>query len=279
MAACASECEVVQDVDLGWEGFCIGLELLNTSTTAEACRQRCCGDPACEVWQWGNLRELASKTSLGRCYAGKGLECSSERLDSFVVLAGQQLNHGRVQEAVAISLDRWCTGSHMQKASFATFGKLDEVVGLCRDICYRDDTCAMWEYSRSMACWYGIATTCSPLGPNADMVAGERVTHRCAEVVSLPGHADYASVLSILGITGLALACAAAAALFLAPRDVATRRATEHSRDRGRQRMLSPQAGGEASPQPLPPPPPPPPKRRGKVDLPWPDAPISSRPR
>lgn len=142
-------CQVIQDVANGWEGFCLGLQLLNSSSTMEFCRSTCCDDPKCEVWQWGNTREK-SGSSLGKCSTGRGLECQSERFDDFLVLAGQRISHGTVSEVIPLERHRWCRGVGMKQASVAPLsaaGTYKSEVLQCRDACYEDAGCSIWEHS------------------------------------------------------------------------------------------------------------------------------------
>ena len=126
-----------------------GLQLLNSSTTPEFCRAKCCDDPNCEVWQWGNTREN-SGAKLGKCSTGRGLECQSERFDDFLVLAGQRISHGTVSETIQLEKGRWCRGIGMKQAdvrAVSAVGTYKAEVLQCRDVCYGDSGCSIWEHS------------------------------------------------------------------------------------------------------------------------------------
>jgi len=232
--ACASHCQVLQDVQTGWEDHCLGLQLFNASTTAEECQQWCCNDPNCEVWQWGNKRDYASRNSLGQCYIGKGLECSSDRMDDFLVLAGQRqrIEHGSVDNTVKLDIDKWCTGAQMRQATGLNhLASFEQVVSDCREACYSDATCSIWEYSGSRGCWYGVADDCTAraLDPG-DMAAGEHVGRICGESVSGSIHADYYMVFGILGAVAFLLTLVASIVLAI------------HTRADTRQPLMSPMA-------------------------------------
>lgn len=212
MADCTVQCQVVQDVANGWEGFCLGLQLLNSTTTPAVCREACCEDPNCEVWQWGNPRDLAGNPT-GSCYKGRGLECSSDRFDNFLVLAGQRISHGTVSQTIKLEASRWCTGSGMRQAAggpVSDGGTYKKAVDDCQEVCYRDAACSIWEYSTKLGCWYGYSDKCYAAESGAQtMVAGERVARACVDGVDLQGRTDYVTVFGIIGLVAFFLTCCA----------------------------------------------------------------------
>lgn len=203
-------CQVIQDVANGWEGFCLGLQLLNRSTTPEDCRSQCCDDPHCEVWQWGNTRENSGE-KLGKCSTGRGLECQSERFDDFLVLAGQRISHGTVSETIQLEKGRWCRGLGMKQAevhAVSAVGTYKAEVLQCRDVCYQDSGCSIWEHSTKDGCWYGYSDRCSRSFSEAEtMVAGERVARACGPGVLLQEPTDYVKVFGIISFVAFLLFC------------------------------------------------------------------------
>lgn len=216
---CSGECRAIQDVKYGWEDFCLGLQLINQSTTPALCRSSCCTDPSCEVWQWGNQREQ-SGNSLGSCYTGRGLECSSDRFDNFLVLAGQKISRSTVSETIKLEIGRWCTGSGMRQAPHVTplsaTGTYKNSVDECQKVCYGDARCSIWEHSTTKGCWYGYSDKCAAGIEGADtMVAGERVARACGLGVSAQAPTDYVTVFGIIGAVALLLTCCATIILLI----------------------------------------------------------------
>lgn len=211
MPACAQQCQVVQDVQLGWDDFCIGLTLLNSTSDVEFCRRSCCQDPNCEVWQWGNRHDLASTEGLGLCYNGKGLECSRERMDDFVAVYGQRISHGDVLDSGtdALPAGTWCTGVGMRQANASMTGlSKQQQTSVCQGFCYADATCSIWQYSMYMGCWYGAADGCSVVG-NGDIVGGERVARLCGESAVMQMQTDPYKVFGIICLVAFVFTCCA----------------------------------------------------------------------
>lgn len=216
--SCTSQCTVIQDIANGWEGSCMGLQQTNSSTTAAACREACCSDPNCEVWQWGNTREMASQSSLGICKTGRGLECSSDHFENFLVLAGQRVSHGAPSATVKLASGRWCTGAGMLQAKLEPVQAQDSALQRCRDVCYQDASCSVWQYSISEGCWYGSADSCATrLYGAADVLGGEKVSRACQSGEQLRLHTDYVRVFGVIGAVASLLTLVATVVLMVAP--------------------------------------------------------------
>jgi len=216
---CRGRCQVIQDVANGWEGHCLGLQLAGQNTTTGQCRDSCCKNADCEVWQWGNPRDREGDT-LGSCYTGRGLECSGDRFDDFLVLAGQRITHGTVSEALPLDLGRWCIGTGMEQAPDVSAqgegGRYQTSVEECRRTCYDDQGCSIWEHSTSEGCWLGFSDTCTRDSEGAGtMVAGERVARACKDGWGNAQRTDYVQVFGIICAVGVAFACCATVALVL----------------------------------------------------------------
>ncbi|CAE8618926.1 unnamed protein product, partial [Polarella glacialis] len=70
----------------------------------------------------------------------------------------------------------------------------------CRDVCYRDPGCSIWEHSTQDGCWYGYSDVCSPGFPESkSQVAGERVARACGSQIQLQEQTDYVKVFGIFG--------------------------------------------------------------------------------
>jgi len=228
---------VIQDIANGWEGLCVGLQLRNASTTATACREACCSDPKCEVWQWGNTREKASESGLGVCKTGRGLECSSDHFENFLVLAGQRVSHGAPSETFKLETGQWCTGTGMRQAELRAAQATQAALKECREVCYEDASCSVWQYSTVEGCWYGSADRCPHGGAAgaAGMVSGEKVVRTCGLGDAAPHlQTDYVKVFGVIGVVAFLLTGIAAVALVLRPM------LREQSRGRGRSGSTSP---------------------------------------
>eukprot|EP00929_Paragymnodinium_shiwhaense_P030910 TRINITY_DN17423_c0_g1_i1.p2 TRINITY_DN17423_c0_g1~~TRINITY_DN17423_c0_g1_i1.p2 ORF type:complete len:253 (+),score=43.77 TRINITY_DN17423_c0_g1_i1:122-880(+) len=208
-AACSDQCQVLQDVHLGWEDTCIGLVPVNESTTASECRRRCCGDPECEVWQWGNHHDIASTVGPGKCLLGKGIECSSDPLNDFLVLAGQRISHTTVSRREPLATGRWCTGDQMRQAPLAGGSSFSQNSHTCKKVCYDDNACALWEYSSARGCWYGASDLCVHMGAkDLGQVTGERIWRACGDS-GLVQETDYVMVFGIIGLVAFSFTCLA----------------------------------------------------------------------
>lgn len=199
--SCAGQCQVMQDVATGWSDTCIGLQTYDSNSTAAECGMACCDDPKCEVWQWGNERSIASRTSLGVCKTGRGLECSSDRLDNFLVLSGQRISHGRPSATRKLDTGLWCTGAGMRQGTVGIQGAPpDQSLKSCAEACYTDSRCSLWQYSATEGCWYGYADVCSERAPVAStMIAGEQVTRACVSGSRAEGQPDFLQVFGCIG--------------------------------------------------------------------------------
>jgi len=247
--ACASQCQVVEDVKLGWAGFCIGLSKLNTSSDAEFCRRSCCEDPHCEVWQWGGKQDLVRPDGLGTCYVGKGLECTREHWGDFLVLAGQRISHGDVVADKTVSLPKgqWCVGDGMrqQVSNNRTNGSLgtnrpslagdySDPTKDCKHACYGDATCSVWQFSSFMGCWLGTASeaSCKMQAPQ-DMLGGERVVRACGSEAIRQMQTDFVKVFGIIGLVAVLLTCCALIILLSQARTVQKKHTRSAERGEG----------------------------------------------
>lgn len=138
----------------GWEGYCIGLQLLNRTTTKDECRDVCCADPDCEVWQWATKRserDVALAQSAMSCHVGKGFECRSVRTDDFLVYAGQRISHGTKLED-----GMWCTGNGMRHVPYSSKLSHADRLQKCSNACFHNKECHVWQYSTLKGCWSGF---------------------------------------------------------------------------------------------------------------------------
>lgn len=146
----------------------MGLQLLNASTSKEACRAACCADPACEVWQFSTKRS-DQRGELMSCYTGKGFECRSVRADDFLVYAGQRISHG-----TKLNPGWWCSGNGMHKTEYSSRLSHHDKMERCRNACFFDTSCTHWQYSTVKGCWTGSHND-GPLHCQQDTKHGDAV--------------------------------------------------------------------------------------------------------
>mmetsp|Transcript_56879 Transcript_56879/g.99430 ORF Transcript_56879/g.99430 Transcript_56879/m.99430 type:complete len:363 (+) Transcript_56879:120-1208(+) len=209
-ASCSKDgCQIIEDVKLGWEDYCIGLNLLNDSCTEEQCRKHCCADPDCEVWQWGVARqERKTDSRLLTCYTGRGFECASDRLDNFLVFAGQRISHGTVQKQIKLTDGVWCTGTGMRHTSYSTHWTHKKRLDSCREACFDRLDCRVWQYSTVKGCWFGSPTQClEDVSLRGTIMDAERVERHCNSAVFV--RTNYTVVLAMLMTAAALLLCLA----------------------------------------------------------------------
>lgn len=208
VGGCPNQCSVLQDRKWGWEDGCIGLTQIENATLSD-CQMGCCNDWRCEVWQWSERG----------CFRGTAKLCGVERTD-ITVAAGQQIQHGNVKildpektrtKCKDMYIHNFAHGSHVQKQS------------KCRDLCYSDSSCILWQATSAGSCHYGPKmrddgtrhdVDCDEtLGGADSFVTGELIEHYCesapAQVTqpppSGPGWGTIAAIVgALLGVAILA---------------------------------------------------------------------------
>lgn len=76
----AASCTATERLD---SVVCFGLEHDKVSLTAEQCRESCCNDPACSVWQF---------MKAGECWRGRSRQCTSLHPLAADVVTGQRVH-------------------------------------------------------------------------------------------------------------------------------------------------------------------------------------------
>jgi len=206
VTSCSSSsrgCQVKEDVAEGWEGFCMGLQLINRSSTQEACRAACCSDPVCEVWQLATQR--SNRGTNMSCYTGKGFECRSVRTDDFLILAGQRISHGST-----LGNGVWCTGNGMRKVPYSTSLSHRERTDECRSGCFFDKDCHVWQYSTVKGCWsgspkYGSIKCYQDISLAGSIMDGQKFDRSCESTVK--PETDYIMVFLVILSAAFLLCC------------------------------------------------------------------------
>lgn len=166
--ACPEQCAVLEDFSTGWEGGCYGLQQFKMDTKEE-CRQNCCSDPHCEVWQF----------SYTGCWRGKGHYCRDgygfkKRPDNLRLIAAQRIVHGTIE--VVKKLKSHCLG--LKRNVFYSNMSLETLKNRCRLKCYSDTSCGVWQVVHDK-CYYGAGYVCSDYETAPQIYDGERIEHKC----------------------------------------------------------------------------------------------------
>lgn len=188
----------------------MGLKLVNASSTQGDCRAACCGDPACEVWQWATKRTDRNQASslYKSCYTGKGFECRSVRTDDFLVYAGQRVSHG-----TKLGQGVWCTGNGMHKVDYPSTLSHVERTDKCRSACFFDKDCQAWQYSTLKGCWSGSSTSCSKdVSLAFTIMEAQQFDRSCEAAGELK--TDYLQVFVVIVAAALLLICFASTVIF-----------------------------------------------------------------
>jgi hypothetical protein len=106
----------------------------------------------------------------------------------------------------------------MRQPEIRMTGTSRRTIKFCREACYTDPGCSIWEYSPTEGCWYGYSDTCSSDVPGAKtMVAGERVARACVTSALVREQTDYLSVFGIIGAVAFLLFCGSTLVLICVP--------------------------------------------------------------
>lgn len=143
--ACKEVPVVLSDVDMGWEDTCKGLEHQEAIGTSAACQAACVSDASCSVWQF--YYKGAGDNKKPFCWKGIPNSACRGRI-GFAVSGGQRLQHGRVE------LLESALGIEVKGLKAHTFETGTDTVSekRCREQCYSDITCGVWQFTAD-GCW------------------------------------------------------------------------------------------------------------------------------
>merc|ERR1719387_904005 len=198
----------MEDVAEGWPNGCEGLKSAPTIESAEGCKGACSGDLNCSVWQYSGVGETADPN--GHCYYGTPVtSCRWTNWSAFKISAGQRFQRGDVKVLKAAYPNLQILGLVKYDMEHASH---DLDVGRCKDVCYSDVTCGVWQYSVAQGCWRqhkGETTGKSTDSPFAlNVTAGEYILHYCPTKPPEPEPGPNLLPWIILGVlAGLALCC------------------------------------------------------------------------
>jgi len=186
-----------------WYDGCLGLDKKTTITTAAACEAQCQADMNCNVWQMTKVH----------CWSGNSVHgCRSRGSDKALgnfeedLVAGQRIQHGFVKKVATISKVETIGLKHYPEST----GTEAEQIARCKNDCYSDTTCTVWQYGAD-GCWVEHL----PTNPKKEtsttsdwakgMITGETIEHTCPPYQpeeSLPWPWIIAGIL--LGLAALA---------------------------------------------------------------------------
>jgi len=163
-----------------WYDGCLGLDKKATVTTAAACEEQCKTDMNCSIWQM-------TKTN---CWSGNVVHgCRSRGTDKALgnfeedLVAGQRLQHGFIKVVSTNSKVETVGLKHYPEKT----GTEAEQIARCKNDCYTDVTCTVWQYG-SDGCWVEHYT--SPAKSTSTesewakaMITGETIEHTCPPYV------------------------------------------------------------------------------------------------
>lgn len=173
-SVCYGPCRVLEDVTDydGWSGPCSGLTN-HAAETWEDCRDLCCNDLRCEVWQY------ASRGGTPGCQFGRGDLCGTEAAKQIVAAHGQRVMRGDIRVVVDNGNFSGCHKFLLQK-SHENHGRPSFLnADLCRKQCYSQLDCTAWQVLPSGACYLGRAKGCVIGSLNQQVVAGQLLERTC----------------------------------------------------------------------------------------------------
>jgi len=210
MAEFPSDCPnvtVIHGVEDKWYDACLGLQYQKDAATVDACKAQCYSNMNCSVWQFVN------DSGLAKCWSGNVVHgclsrANDKALQSFErdLKGGERIQHGFVK-VVSVNENVETLGLKLYTESTGTE---DEKVARCKEFCYTDVTCTVWQYG-SDGCWLEHAPSNIKKGTKEGsdwaktMVAGETIEHTCppyVEPAGLPWPWIIAGI--ILGLLALA---------------------------------------------------------------------------
>lgn len=160
-----------------WYDGCLGLDKKTTVTTANACEEQCKADMTCNVWQMTKVH----------CWSGNAVHgCRSRGSDKALgnfeedLVAGQRIQHGFVKLVAKNSKVEAIGLKHYPE----TTGTEAEQIARCKNDCYSDTTCTVWQYGAD-GCWVEHLPTNAKKETSTEsdwakgMIAGETIEHTC----------------------------------------------------------------------------------------------------
>lgn len=186
---------VIRDVALDpWYSECVGLKAVakpnldaagnEVPWTELACEEICNKDMKCGLWQ---LVSVPPDNKV-KCWTGKVTrwdECDKN------VTAGKLIQHGYI-DIITVSNHTQTLG--LNKLPTKT-GEIQERVDHCRNVCYSDVTCTVWQFGED-GCWveqlpgYPRGKTVKDSDWAKGFVAGEIIGHTCNPPVDPEGEEE-----------------------------------------------------------------------------------------
>jgi len=170
----------------GWYDACLGLNVVPEAEGDVAkCKDACYTDMSCTIWQF------IQDGDVQKCWTGSVVHgCLSRHSSDFEkfegdLIDGEQVQHGFIKVV--------STNSKVETIGLKNYpeksGTDDEKMTRCKEACYSDITCTVWEYATTTGCWMSH-TGFQPTGETKTdsefalaMLGGETIEHTCPPYV------------------------------------------------------------------------------------------------
>jgi len=163
-----------------WYDGCLGLQNKPLATTAAACEEQCKTDMNCSIWQMTKKACWSGNVVHGCRSRGSDVALGNFEED---LVAGQRLQHGFIKVISTNDFETMGLKHYPEKT-----GTQAEQVERCKQFCYTDVTCTVWQYG-SDGCWvehlpgFGKDATKPGSEWSKGMIAGETIEHTCPPYV------------------------------------------------------------------------------------------------
>lgn len=213
--------KVIQDTKEGnWSGACSGLIKQPDVTDTNTCEATCRADLNCTVWRMTNASEGLPQG----CFLGSvAHHCRTNTVGGFLgigdtkpenIVRGQRIQHGEVV-VVSDNVGVQTLGLLKMKETSSATGNEKLMVERCKEFCYTDTFCTVWQYGRD-GCHiehipgHQAEGTTNTSAWAQSMIAGQTIKHVCPTEEPVEEPMDNSYVLAgvlIYIIAGIALVC------------------------------------------------------------------------
>lgn len=168
-----------------WYDGCLGLDKKPDAKTSAACEQQCKTDMKCNIWQM----------TKDACWSGNSVHgCRSRGSDKALgnfeedLVGGQRIQHGFIKVTKENSKQETKGLKHYPEET----GTQAEQIARCKNDCYTDTSCTVWQYGKD-GCWVEHLPTNPKKEVVTDsewakgMIQGETIEHTCPPYVPEEG--------------------------------------------------------------------------------------------
>lgn len=220
---------VLKDTATGWQGQCDGLVYNKDAASEAECQLACEMKMDCAVWQWSGKpgQPLGPSGETQHCYMGNdAIGCRGASRADLTDMRSQRILHGSYAPVESVIGVQIIGLFHYQISE----GMEAEKIERCKDDCYSNTYCSIWQYLRSdeanEGCWLengpnpkNIESSPPKTGETAKlMIAGERIARTCPKPPAAPEEASWTRVIILCCV--LAALAAIGLAVFLRKKPV-----------------------------------------------------------